>query len=156
MEKKMRAMFSAEEVQDVYQETADKLSDAEARIENLEAQVKEQKAANQKLTRDIHHLRTTYEAPLGEYNCLLLRHEELCKKHAATQKEFLLLQMQHDKERTGHRRLATILRKQAMDAINEEAKAERKVEAVKVEDMPGIDEFGGVLVNEDADTSIGG
>ena len=64
--------------------------------------------------------------------------------------------MQHDKERTGHRRLATILRKQAMDAISEEAKADSKVEVVKVEGMPGIDEFGGVLGNGVEDTSIGG
>ncbi|KAJ3042540.1 hypothetical protein HDV00_007074 [Rhizophlyctis rosea] len=144
-EKKMRAMFSAEEVQDVYQETADKLSDAEARIQVLELQLSEQKTANQTLTRDIHHLRTTYEAPLGEYNCLLLRHEELCKKYEALRREVHLVQMKHDKERMGHQRLATLLRKQAMERVE------------KLDDeLDGKQEDAVVFGDEPRDTSFGG
>ncbi|KAJ3290221.1 hypothetical protein HK104_006911, partial [Borealophlyctis nickersoniae] len=117
LEKKCRRMFDVEEVQDVYQETADRLTKAHEKIERLERLLAEEKEDNASLRREIAHLKSTYQEPLGEYNCLLLRHEELCKKYAEQRRAHILLQAQHDKEYTAHKRLATILRTQAQNMV---------------------------------------
>ncbi|TPX63807.1 hypothetical protein SpCBS45565_g06334 [Spizellomyces sp. 'palustris'] len=116
-EKKVRGMFSAEEVQDVYQETADQLSEAEEKMSQLEAKVAQEQRAKQDLRRELDQLRAATEGPVGEYNTLLLRHEELCRKYEEQKRENVLIRALYEKELAAHKRLAAILRKQASDNV---------------------------------------
>ncbi|KAI8827008.1 uncharacterized protein EV422DRAFT_512316 [Fimicolochytrium jonesii] len=114
-EKKVRDMFSAEEVQDVYQETADQLAEAERKITDLEQQLQDEREKRLESERQIARLRQQHEGPLGEFNALVLRHEELCKKHEEQTRENVLIRALYEKELNAHRRLAGLLRKQAHD-----------------------------------------
>ncbi|KAJ3156050.1 hypothetical protein HDU89_005614 [Geranomyces variabilis] len=114
-EKKVREMFSAEEVQDVYQETADDLAAAEKRITALEATLAAERAAKQLAVASLAQYRQETELPVGEHNALLLRHEELCRRYADLRRDAMLVKALYDKEKTAHGRLARLLRRQAED-----------------------------------------
>ncbi|KAI8585920.1 hypothetical protein BDZ88DRAFT_431161 [Geranomyces variabilis] len=114
-EKKVREMFSAEEVQDVYQETADDLAAAEKRITALEATLAAERAAKQLAVDSLAQYRQETELPVGEHNALLLRHEELCRRYADLRRDAMLVKALYDKEKTAHGRLARLLRRQAED-----------------------------------------
>ncbi|KAJ3175791.1 hypothetical protein HDU87_005785 [Geranomyces variabilis] len=114
-EKKVREMFSAEEVQDVYQETADDLAAAEKRITALEATLAAERAAKKLAVASLAQYRQETELPVGEHNALLLRHEELCRRYADLRRDAMLVKALYDKEKTAHGRLARLLRRQAED-----------------------------------------
>ncbi|KAJ3013704.1 hypothetical protein HKX48_005614, partial [Thoreauomyces humboldtii] len=117
-EKRLRGMFSAEEVQDVYQETADQLADAERKIKELQTTLANEKQTSERVQRELSAVRRETEGPVGEYNSLLLRHEDLCRKYEEQTRETLLLRALYEKELTAHRRLAALLRKQASENVN--------------------------------------
>ncbi|KAI8922545.1 hypothetical protein DFJ77DRAFT_436837 [Powellomyces hirtus] len=136
-EKKAREMFSAEEVQDVYQETADQLAEAERRIGTLEATLASEKLSHTTTQNELHLLRQRTEQPMGEYNQLLLRHEEMCKKYEDQKRENVMVRALYEKELTAHKRLAALLRKQALEGVaNVETLADAQMKGLVVLSPP--------------------
>ncbi|KAI9099819.1 hypothetical protein DFS34DRAFT_648766 [Phlyctochytrium arcticum] len=118
-EKRVKGMFSAEEVQDVYQETADQLTAAERKIKDLQHELAAAHATQAQLRLELDKLRAETELPVGEYMTLKLLHEELCRKLEEQTREKVLIRMLYEKELNAHKRLANILQKQALTGVSD-------------------------------------
>ncbi|KAJ3116298.1 hypothetical protein HDU96_009954 [Phlyctochytrium bullatum] len=85
-------------------------------IEGLEERLRNETLAHRALQRQVELHRQEAEPAVGEYKTLLLRHEELWKKHKKLSTAYQLLQAAHDKEAMAHKRLAKVLRNHAIPA----------------------------------------
>lgn len=95
--------FSLAQLHLHYQETADQLAEAEKKITALEEKLTEEIQSKVALRRELEDLRAETEGPLGEYNALVLRHEELLRKYEEAMRENVLVKALYEKELNAHK-----------------------------------------------------
>ncbi|KAI8853967.1 hypothetical protein BC829DRAFT_413279 [Chytridium lagenaria] len=121
----MRRMFTFDEVQERIEEAcadkekellerADQVQVDEKAAEDLEQKLCAETLAHRALKRQVEIHKIEAEPAVGEYKTLLLRHEELWKKHTSLQSAYQILLASHDKEAMAHKRLAKVLRENAI------------------------------------------
>ncbi|KAJ3097990.1 hypothetical protein HDU97_004384 [Phlyctochytrium planicorne] len=83
-------------------------------IEGLEEMLRDEMTRHRTLKIEVEQHKLEAVPAIGEYKSLLLRHEDLWKKHKNLQSSYQMLMAAHDKEATAHKRLARQLRGNAI------------------------------------------
>ncbi|KAJ3156049.1 hypothetical protein HDU89_005613 [Geranomyces variabilis] len=119
---RVAAMLSVEEVQDVYQQTANALATAQNRITHLTQLIAQERVEKERATTSLANLRAQRD-PLraaAVHSALQMRHEDLCRRYKELRKEAAMGKAMWERERERHVTLAEWVRAVAVDGVDGE------------------------------------
>ncbi|KAJ3175790.1 hypothetical protein HDU87_005784 [Geranomyces variabilis] len=113
-------MLSVEEVQDVYQQTANALAAAQNRITHLTQLIAQERAEQDRATTSLAALRAQRD-PLraaAVHSALQMRHEDLCRRYKELRREAAMGKVMWEREREAHVKLAEWVRSLAVEGVD--------------------------------------